>query len=154
MSAVESSTSEKINYAIENGITFAEALEIPKDAIEGGYALAYNNYKANNFKDAETLFQALSLFDMADPRFTMGLGLCREKRDEFAMAADAYTLSAIVSDFKDPVPLYHMAVCYMKLGDKHNALLALDKVALIEEDQYTKDLKNTCKELHKILSAK
>ncbi len=154
MSTVEnqSQIQNKVTEAMKAGATFAEALDVPKDAMEGGYALAYNNLKIGNYKDAEVLFQMLTLYDYSDPRFSLGLALCREKREDYFAASDAYMLSAMMSEGKDPIPLYHAAICYMKLGQKDLAIQALDTVDEIADDEYNKEIKKTCRELREIIS--
>ena len=57
-----------IQAALEKGATLADVFNISKDTLESGYAYAYNLYKAGNYKDAESMFRGLCMYDGDDPR--------------------------------------------------------------------------------------
>jgi type III secretion low calcium response chaperone LcrH/SycD len=104
------------------GATIGDVVNIGQDNIEAGYGLAYSLYSAGNYKDAETMFKALCIYDHNDARFWMGLGGCRQAGGDLPGAIDAYAYSSYASALGDPAPVVHGALCYMKLGDKENAV--------------------------------
>ncbi len=132
---------------IHNGATFADALGVSKEALEGGYALAYRNFVAGNYKDAQILFQTIALYNPLDKRFMLGLGLCREMLEDFSGAIDAFMASAMLSDLQDPIPLFHASTCLIKLGKKEEAILGLELILNIEENEYNKALRERSKTL-------
>lgn len=106
---------------LERGATVGDVINLNPEAIESGYSLAYSLYTAGNYKDAETMFRALCVYDHTDQRFWMGLGGCRQMNGDLQGAIDAYGFGAYTSAFGDPAPLVHGALCCLKLGEKEDA---------------------------------
>lgn len=115
--------------ALLNGATIGDVANIGQDNLEAGYGLAYSLYNAGNYKDAETMFQALCLYDHTDERFWMGLAGCRQVRGDLQEAIDAYGFAAYASGFGDPAPMVHGGLCCLKHGDRDGAI-ALFETAL------------------------
>ena len=116
----------KIVEALSEGASIGDVCNVSKEQIEGLYALAYNLYTAGNFKDAGTVFQALCLYSHKDPRFWMGLAGCRQAQNDLKGAIDAYSMAGTVQLLENPVPFLYAARCYIKLGDKENAVGAIN----------------------------
>ncbi len=114
--------------ALEKGATLADVFNIGKDALESGYALGYNLYKSGNYKDAETMFRGLCMYDGNDPRFWMGLAGCLQAREAFREAVEAYEIAGASSGLKDPAPFYHAGLCLLKLGNTEGAEAAFNAV--------------------------
>ncbi len=112
---------DDVRSALEKGATLADVFNISKDALESGYAYAYNLYKAGNYKDAETMFRGLCMYGGDDPRFWMGLAGCLQAREEYQLAIDTYGMAGVAGALKDPTPFYYGGVCYLKMGDGENA---------------------------------
>ncbi|MDR3175514.1 MAG: SycD/LcrH family type III secretion system chaperone [Desulfovibrio sp.] len=115
--------------ALLGGATLADAAGVGKEALEAGYGLAHSLYGSGNFKDAETMFKALCLYDNGDERFWLGLAGCRQMNGDLAAAIDAYALAGVAGSLANPAPLVHGGLCWLKLGDKENAA-ALFRAAL------------------------
>ena len=114
---------------ILSGATIGDVVSMDQETIEAGYALAYSLYNAGNYKDAETMFKALCIYDHTDERFWMGLAGCRQMGGDLTGAIDAYAYGAYAGALNNPAPAVHGGLCYMKMGDKENAV-ALFKAAL------------------------
>lgn len=112
---------DAMRAAFAKGATLADVFNISKDAMESGYALAYNLYTAGNYSDAETMFRGLCLYDGDDPRFWMGLAGCLQARGEYGLAIDTYGMAGMAGALQDPAPFFHGGLCYLKLGDAENA---------------------------------
>ena len=110
-----------IQAALEKGATLADVFNISKDTLESGYAYAYNLYKAGNYKDAESMFRGLCMYDGDDPRYWMGLAGCLQAREAWQQAIDTYGMAGVAGGLKDPAPFYYGGLCYLKLGDGENA---------------------------------
>ena len=105
-----------------SGATVGDVINIGQDNIEAGYGLAYSLYTAGNYKDAETMFKGLCIYDHTDARFWMGLAGCRQMNGNLPSAIDAYAYATYASALADPSPAVHGGLCYLKLGDKENAV--------------------------------
>lgn len=111
------------------GATIGDVVNIGQDNIEAGYGLAYSLYSAGNYKDAETMFKALCIYDHNDVRFWTGLAGCRQMNGDLEAAIDAYGFACYAGALGDPAPAVHGGLCYLKLGDKESAA-GLFKAAL------------------------
>lgn len=117
---------DEIFAGLEKGATIGDVAGLSAEALEAGYGLAYNLYSAGNYADAEKLFSALCIYDHTDVRFWMGLGGCRQAKDNLAGAIDAYNMASIACALNDPAPAVHAGLCYLKLGDQENAAALFD----------------------------
>lgn len=123
---------EDINIMLDgllSGATIGDVVNMDPGVLEAGYGLAYSLYNAGNYKDAETMFKALCIYDHTDERFWMGLAGCRQMNGDLAGAIDAYAYGAYAGGLGNPAPAVHGGLCYIKLGDKENAI-SLFKAAL------------------------
>ena len=132
--AIASEELSKIVEALIEGATIGDVCNVTKDQTEGLYALAYNLYTAGNFKDAGTVFQALCLYDHKDSKFWMGLGGCRQAQGDLKGAIDAYSMAGTVKLLKDPIPFLYAARCYIKLGDRENAIGAVNGLLTLGDE--------------------
>ncbi|MDR2891995.1 MAG: SycD/LcrH family type III secretion system chaperone [Deltaproteobacteria bacterium] len=111
---------------VQSGLSVADAAGVDKDTIEAGYGLAFSLYNSGNFKDAETMFQALCIYNHLDERFWMGLAGCRQMNGKLDEAIDAYGMATLHGALQDPAPSVHAGLCYLKKGDKQNARALFD----------------------------
>lgn len=121
---------DEVYDALSKGAKIADVLGITKENIEAGYALAYNLYKSGKYKDAETMFRGLCLYDGDDPRLWMGLGACLQARGEYAIAAETYGMAGLAGGMQDPTPFFYGGLCHLKLGNAEDALASF-KVAMV-----------------------
>ena len=117
--------------AVLEGATLGEAGGISKETLEAGYGLAFSLYNSGNFKDAETMFQALTIYNHQDERFWMGLGGCRQMGGNLDGAIDAYGMATLSGAMSGPAPLVHAGLCYLKKGDKENAGALFDAAIVL-----------------------
>lgn len=116
---------DAILNALSKGATVGDACNVSPEHREGLYALAYDLYTSQNYQDAATVFQALSLYDHRDRRFWMGLAGCRQALGDLKGAVDAYAMAGTVALLRDPEPFFYAARCYVQMGDKENAIGAI-----------------------------
>ena len=129
MSEEQGMTKEQLDVFLEgvfSGLPLGESAGVSKETIEAGYGLAFSLYNSGNFKDAETLFQALCIYNHQDERFWMGLGGCRQMHDDLDGAIDAYGMATLMGTLASPLPSVHAGLCYLKKGDKENARALFD----------------------------
>ncbi len=124
----------KIVEALNKGAGIGDVCNVSKEQIEGLYALAYNLYASGNYKDAGTVFQALCLYSHKDYRFWMGLAGCRQAQGDLKGAVDAYSMAGTVELLEDPVPFLYAARCYIRMGDKENAIGAINGLLTLGDE--------------------
>ncbi len=133
--AISNEELKKIVEALIEGAGIGDICNVSREQLEGLYSLAYNLYTAGNFKDAGTVFQALCLYDHKDARFWMGLAGCRQAQGDFKGAVDAYSMAGTVKLLEDPVPFLYAARCYIRMGDKENAVGAINGLLTLGDEK-------------------
>ncbi len=135
----ESLTEEKIVAALKefgNGATLREMRGLSDAEMEAIYSMGVNFYQAGNYEDAEKVFQFLVMFDHLSSRYWTAMGSLRQVQRKFAQAVEAYKFASFL-DLENPKPMYYAAECYLALGQKDEALMAL--AALAENAPKTTD---------------
>lgn len=121
-------TSEKLEEAAENvvkkGILPKDAMGMDDQMLEGIYGQAYRLYNTGKYQEASQIFRLLIMVNSMEPKYTMGLAACFHMVKEYKHAVDGYTLCSII-DPDNPIPQYHAADCFINLGDKLSAIIAL-----------------------------
>lgn len=129
MSEETAMTKEQLDAFLQgvfSGLPLGEAAGVSKETLEAGYGLAFSLYNSGNFKDAETMFQALCLYNCQDERFWMGLAGCRQMNGNLDGAIDAYGMATFWDGLASPAPSVHAGLCCLKKGDKENARALFD----------------------------
>ena len=148
MSVTQQQMSEEalkgVMEGVFSGMGLGEASGISKETIEAGYGLAFSLYNSGNFKDAETMFQALVIYDHTDSRHWMGLGGCRQMNGKLELAIESYNMAAFQSALSDPAPMLHSGLCYLKLGDKENAAALFEAISCVGDEK--NEAHRACKE--------
>ncbi len=134
LSEVEKEEIEKTIELLASGKTIGESLGASKNAIEAVYALAYSYMQAGNYDDAKNLLVMLTLYNHKDARFFIALGSCLQMQNDFLLAVEAFYAAIILTNAKDPLPIYQVAVCSLKLGNKEEAISLLEAVEHIDEN--------------------
>lgn len=117
--------------ALQTGATIGDVCNMSESTLEGLYALGYNLYTAGSYTDADVLFQALCLYKHNEPRFWLGLAGCRQANGNYRGAIDAYSMAGATQGLDDPEPFLFAANCYLKIGDKENAINALRSLLIM-----------------------
>ena len=107
--------------AVMKGATIGDVCNVSPEMLEGLYGLGYNLYTSGNYKDAETVFSGLCLYDYHDSRFWMGLAGCRQANGKLEQAVEAYGMCSAAEGLASPIPVVQAGLCYMKLGNRGNA---------------------------------
>lgn len=138
---------------LSEGYTIASLSNIGQDKLDALYALAYNQYNAENFEHASTIFKVLTLLDGSCLKYYMGLGASEQKLGHYQGAADVYALGFTVDGMIDPEPLYYAAICFLKLKKKDEAITVLDTALSCgrEGNEKHDKFKMKCKSLKTLL---
>lgn len=102
-----------------------DSLGLTTEKVEAIYGQAYICYNTGRYADAAEIFRMLIMLNSTEPKFLMGLAACFHMMKEYAPAIQAYTLCSVV-DPNNPIPYFHESDCYLHLGDKHSAVVALE----------------------------
>lgn len=116
-----------VKHIVVNGGTLAEAMGFTEDNLEWMYAQAYGRYKSGRFEESMRIFKYLLRLDATKTKYYLGLGACHYMMKNYQLAIFPY-LSAMTIDQTNPIPLYYIAECFIKLGDKPAALRTYDKM--------------------------
>ena len=108
-----------------NGRTYQDFTQLTPQSMEAIYMVAYNQYNAGKYEEAEKIFQLLSLLNHFDKRYWTGLGACREMQKKYEAAIKAFGF-LVMLDMQDPVPQLLCAKCFMAQGKMDEAQGALE----------------------------
>jgi type III secretion system low calcium response chaperone LcrH/SycD len=116
---------EITNKIVNKGATPADALGFNGHMIEGIYGQAYRLYNTGKYKDASQLFRLLIMLNPTEQKYTLGMAACFHMLKEYRNAAELYMISGML-DPNSPIPHYHASDCYIQVGDKASAIIALE----------------------------
>lgn len=121
-------TAEKIEEAAKNFMnlgTVRETKGITDAEMEAMYSLGFSFYQTGRYDDAEKVFRFLVLFDHLSAKYWTSLGAVLKMKKMYTEAVSAFSFGSFL-DLANPKPQFFAAECFLALGDKENALSALD----------------------------
>jgi type III secretion system low calcium response chaperone LcrH/SycD len=98
-----------------NGRTFRDFTQLTPESMEVIYMVAYNQYNAGKFADAEKVFRLLAMLNHFEPKYWKGLAASREAQKKYEEALQAYGYLGMM-DIYDPLPSFYAAKCFIALG--------------------------------------
>lgn len=110
---------------VGQGVPPKDALGLNDQMVEGIYAQAYRLYNTGKYKDASQLFRLLIMLNGAEPKYSLGLAACYHMAKDYDSAIATYTTCGML-DPSNPIPHYHASDCYLQMGDKVSAMIALE----------------------------
>jgi type III secretion system low calcium response chaperone LcrH/SycD len=118
----------------KNGRTFQDFTNLTPQSMEVIYMVAYNQFNAGKYDEAEKVFQLLSVMNHFDPRFWTGLGASREMQKKFDEAIKAYAYLTIL-DLENPTPALLTGKCNLAAGRQADAESAFHACVFICKDK-------------------
>ncbi len=97
---------------------------LQNDIYEASMGVAYNDYERGRYLNARQVFSFLCCQRPTDPRPWMGIGICRQKTEEYQKAVWAFYNCIQLCEF-DPRPHYQRGVCLMRLKKNDASAKAL-----------------------------
>ncbi|MGK5594182.1 MAG: SycD/LcrH family type III secretion system chaperone [Parachlamydiaceae bacterium] len=130
---------ELLQQVFEEGKQLKDVLNVSNETIEYLYSQAYQLYKTGKYPEANRYFHILYILESQDVRFPMGIAACHHMQKHYRQAVEWYYLCAALDD-TSPLPYYHISDCFLKLGEKLSALIALRMlgVRITDEPQFAK----------------
>ena len=98
---------------------------LSEETLNALYAMAHTLYGNGKYQEAKQCFHFLTILNANERKFWMGLAACYQMLKDYSSAIQFYSLAA-VQDATDPYVHVHAADCYYALGEKDQALQALD----------------------------
>jgi len=109
------------------GETMQHACGISDNMMEYLYEQGFRKYQSGNYGKAEGYFYLLLQLNPEDLRFITGFAACKLKQEQYPEAINAYTFFAIIDPI-NPVPHYHQALIFQKVGQPEAASLSYQAV--------------------------
>lgn len=106
------------------GYTFKDFAEITDEEMEAAYGLAFNLAGQGQFTEAEQMFAWLCGLDQYQPKYFLGLGVCRQQLKKAEKALEAFAMAGML-ETSNPVPAIRAAECLLALGRLQEARDAL-----------------------------
>ena len=117
-----------------NGRTFRDFTQLTPESMEVIYMVAYNQYNAGKYADAEKVFRLLAMLNHFERKFWKGLAASREAQKKYEEALQAYGYLGIM-DVYDPFPPFHAAKCFIALGKGAEAEASLRAAVFNSENK-------------------
>ncbi len=118
----------------EEGLTLAEAIDMPKEQLEAVYALGHQQLVAGDSKKALDTFMQLIQFDPMDERYIYCLGVACQMNGEYAKAAKVF-VQFLARDATNPEGYLRLGECFMHAGELENAREVFDLAGAMAEDK-------------------
>jgi type III secretion system low calcium response chaperone LcrH/SycD len=97
------------------------------------YAAAYTHYQTGDYLQAGDLFTQLIFSNPFQEKFWRGLAAARQLENKYEEALHAWGLVALLQE-SDPISHFHAAECLVSLGNKEEALKALNHAQELAAD--------------------
>ena len=130
-----------VQKLLNKGALPQEVLGFSDVMVEGMYGQAYRLYNTGKYREAIELFRMLTLINVQETKYLMGLAASFHMLKEYKKAVDVYTMCTLI-DEANPIPYFHLSDCFMQIDDNASALIALEmaiKRATKPEYQTLKD---------------
>ena len=102
------------------GYTFKDFAKISDDEMEAAYSVAFNMVSQGQFEEAEKLLAWLAGLDQYEPKYLIGIGICRQQLHLYPGAIDAFAAAGVL-EVDNPIPALRAAECYLALGQTEPA---------------------------------
>lgn len=101
------------------------------------YSFAYSFYQNGKFKEAASYFRFLTLVDLHQYKYWLGLGAAKQMLKDFDQAIKAYKTAMVLKE-TDPYTYFLLADCYFAKGEGEKGLEVLDAAQeqFGKEDKY------------------
>ena len=114
------------------GKTVAEMRGMSPDEVEAIYSMGYTYYQVGKLDEAEKIFRFVCLMDHLDSKYWLALGGVLQTKRQFAEAVKVYA-NIMIIDMHEVQAYYRLAECKLALGDRAEALEALDMLKKVAD---------------------
>lgn len=110
---------------LRQGGTLAEWTGADDSDLEAVYVAACLFYDRDEYDTALQLYGVLLMGNPYDRRFAIGMAMCKQMLKQYEDAIGYYA-NALLMDFDDPLPSFHIAECMLQKGMRNEALQTLE----------------------------
>lgn len=117
-----------VRQYVQEGRPLKELIGLPDNVWETMYDFGYRNFQNGQLAVAEYWWTQVCLFDSANDRNWIALGVACKRQLKFQDAINAFSL-AVHNGSTNPWGPLHAAECYLQMNDLFRAGKALDSAA-------------------------
>lgn len=117
-----------------HGYTYAHAFQVTEEQMKAIYAWGYELQKRRQFEKATRVFEYLCYLNHYDAGSWTAMGFCREKRNLYQKALQAYVMAGTLEP-KNPIPPLRAAECLLRLGHLAPAKKAAKRAIQLAGDE-------------------
>lgn len=114
-----------LQSTLKTGMLPKEALGFSDEKIENMYGEAYRLYNTGKYEEAAQIFRLLTVLDLTDSKYALGLAACFHMLQDYANAVQTYGLVGVM-DPESPVAYFHASDCYIQMREPAAAILCLE----------------------------
>jgi type III secretion system low calcium response chaperone LcrH/SycD len=126
-------TLQHIIEKIESGISLGKN-EMSQDMFDSLYAYAYHLYQNGKYEKSQSFFRFLTLLNIKEPKFWMGLGASDQMLQNYNAAIESYNIALRLNE-ANPYAYFVIADCYIATGLIGLALEFLETAERLFGDQ-------------------
>lgn len=123
---------EDVDWNELKDLNFQTIWNISHEKIERGYAVALEDYLAENYRDAENILRLLVILNSSYGNIWLLLGNTQSQLEHFKDALCSYAM-AMILDIDEPAAYVESAYCYLQIHEQHLAEDALEQADKIFE---------------------
>ncbi len=138
----------KSEITLESGLEKArEHLALDDERLISFDKAARSLFAERSYEEASDAYFFLSQLFPLEPAFWQGLGMSERKRGRYEKAAQALSMAAVMQP-QEPQPPYLLALCLEELGEREEAIKALDcAIATSSQTERAKRTRNRARSL-------
>lgn len=119
-------TREILEGVFQHGLMLKDAMGMSPQTMESFYFLGYQMFERQKYPHALHVFKILTQLDPTEYKYFYGMATTMQELKDYPGAIQNYMMAATLNpETHDPVPHYHLADCYVKVGDTFSALISL-----------------------------
>ncbi|MCP5470318.1 MAG: SycD/LcrH family type III secretion system chaperone [Chlamydiales bacterium] len=130
---IEKKAQEVLKKMKNENISAAQAMGMNEEFLEEMYSLAHAHYERGNYTESIALFQFLAGVSPGTHKYMMGLAANYHQIGQYEDAINGFHV-ALNSNPEDPVPIFYIGDCLMKLGMEGEAASFFQIVAEIGDE--------------------
>ena len=112
---------------VNQGVSLKEVNQVSDEMMDNLYAHAYQFYQQGRLDDAERFFSFLSMYDLNNADYFIGLGAVNQLKKKYQKACDFYALAYVIAD-NNFHPVFYSGQCHLLSGQAVKAMQCFELV--------------------------
>lgn len=118
---------------VNQGTSLKDIHRVSDEMMDNLYAHAYQFYQQGRLDDAERFFSFLSMYDLNNADYFIGLGAVNQLKKKYQKACDFYSLAYVIAD-NNFYPVFYSGQCHLLLGQAVKAMQCFELIVKRCED--------------------